>query len=200
MLRNYFKTTLRHILKSKVNFILKLGGLTLASSSLLVIILYVSYHLSFDTYHEGYRNIYRVNARWMENGSLASYAIVPPGVGPALREEFPDVKAIAAVGYPTHYLIKYKDNSLRIHGFVSTDSSVFDILKFDFIQGDKHALDHPHSIILTKSLATDIFGGRRPLGQNDFLHRQVWSGITGYRDYSGHTFQYPSAYPCAHPP
>ena len=30
MLRNYFKTTYRHVLKNKVNFAFKLGGLTLA--------------------------------------------------------------------------------------------------------------------------------------------------------------------------
>ncbi len=163
MLKNYLTTTLRHVLKSKVNFFFKLGGLTLALTSLLVIILYVSYELSFDRYHEDYQNMYRVNARWMENGSLASYAIVPPGVGPALKDEFPDVKTFARVGYSGRYLIKYKDKSFRIDGFVSADTTVFDIFSFDFIRGDRHALDDPRSIILTKSLAEQIFADEDPM-------------------------------------
>jgi putative ABC transport system permease protein len=165
MLKNYFRTAYRHIRKSKVNFLFKLGGLTLAVSGLLIILLYVSYHLSFDRYHDGYENIYRVNARWMENGSLASYAIVPTAVGPALKEEFPEITTFARIGHPTRYLIKHKDKSLRIHGFVNADSTVFDILTFDFIRGDKHALDHPRSIVLTRSLASQIFGDEDPMGK-----------------------------------
>ncbi|MEX1241919.1 MAG: FtsX-like permease family protein, partial [Cyclobacteriaceae bacterium] len=165
MLQNYLKTAFRHILKSKVNFLFKLGGLTLALSGLLVIVLYVSYHLSFDKYHEDYENIYRVNARWMENGSLASYAIVPTAVGPALKEAFPEIRSFARVGYSTYYLIKYKERSFRIHGFVNADSTVFDVLTFDFIRGDRHALDNPRSIVLTKSLALQIFGDEDPMNK-----------------------------------
>jgi putative ABC transport system permease protein len=165
MFQNYLKTAFRHVLKSKLNFLFKLGGLTLAVSSLLVIIIYVSFQLSFDRYHDDYRNIYRVNARWMENGALASYAIVPPGVGPALGKQFPEIKTFARLGYSTHYQVRYKDKTMRIHGFVNADSTVFDILTFHFIRGDKHALDHPRSIVLTQSLAQQIFGEEDPMGK-----------------------------------
>lgn len=165
MFQNYLKTAFRHLLKSKVNFLFKLGGLTLALSSLLVIIIYVSFQLSFDRYHEDYRNIFRVNARWMENGTLASYAIVPPGVGPALKEQFPEIRTFARVGYSTHYQIRYKDKTMRIHGFVNADSTVFDILTFHFIRGGKHSLDRPKSIVLTESLAEQIFGEEDPMGK-----------------------------------
>ena len=140
-----------------------MGGLTLAVTSLLVIILYVSYQLSFDRYHGDYESIYRVNARWMENGSLVSYAIVPPAVGPALKDEFPEIKAFARVGYSSRYLVKFKDKSFRIDGFVGADTTIFDVFSFDFIRGDRHALKQPKSIILTRSLAYQIFGEEDPM-------------------------------------
>ena len=168
MFQNYFKTTYRHLLKSKVNFAFKLGGLALALLSFLVIVIYISYQLSFDRFHEDYENIYRVNSRWMENGDMASYAIVPRGVGPALKEEFPEIKSFARLGHSTHYLIKYKEKSFRIHGFVNADSTIFDVLTFNFIRGDKHALDHPGSIVVTKSLARQIFG------EEDPMNKMVW--------------------------
>ena len=165
MLQNYFKTTYRHLLKSKVKFVFKLGGLTLALSSLLIIVIYVSYQVSFDRYHEDYENIYRVNSKWMENGAMNSYAIVPSGVGPALKDEFPEIKSFARLGYSTHYLVKYKDKSFRIHGFVNADSTIFDVLTFDFIQGDKRALDQPGSIVVTKSFARQVFGDEDPMNK-----------------------------------
>lgn len=81
MFRNNFTTSWRQILRNKVNFLFRVGGLTLALSGLLIIALYVSYHLSFDRYHDDYQKIYRVNSKWMENGTLASYedpAILSP--------------------------------------------------------------------------------------------------------------------------
>ena len=69
MFQNYFKTTYRHLLKSKVNFALKLGGLSLALLSFLVIAIYVSFQLSFDKYHDNYKNIYRLNSERKENGT-----------------------------------------------------------------------------------------------------------------------------------
>lgn len=163
MFRNYFKTTFRHILKNKVNFFFRLGGLTLAFSGLVIIALYVSYHLSFDRYHEDYQKIYRVNSEWVENGTLASYAIVPQAIGPALKEAFPEIRSFARLGHSSSYLVRYKDQPHRVHGFVSADSTVFDILKFRFVRGDKHALDHPGSIVLTRSLAEQLFGDEDPM-------------------------------------
>lgn len=91
MYRNYFKTTYRHLLKSKVNFVFKLGGLTLALLSFLIITVYVSYQLSFDTYHDNYTSIYRVNSIRDEDGRLEKYSTVPPAIGPALKAEIPDL-------------------------------------------------------------------------------------------------------------
>jgi putative ABC transport system permease protein len=163
MLQNYFTTTFRHLRKSKLNFIFKLGGLTLALTSLMVIVIYVSYQLSFDRFHEDYENIYRVNSRWMENGEKADYAIVPPGLGPALKEAFPEVKSYTHIGHASKYLVRHNDKSFRLWGFVNADSTLFDIVTFNFIQGDRHALKDPGSMVLTQSLARQIFGDEDPM-------------------------------------
>lgn len=166
MFQNYFKTTYRSLLKSKINFMFKLGGLTLALLSFLIIAIYVSFQLSFDRYHENYENIYRVNSEWRENGNMAKYAIAPTGIGPALKEEFPEVYSYARLRSPGQYLIKYEDKSFQFDGFSDADSSIFDVFTFQFIKGDRHALNHPGSIVLTQSLATQIFGDEDPLNKS----------------------------------
>lgn len=164
--QNYFKTTYRHLLKNKINFFFKLGGLTLALFSFLVIAIYVSFQLSFDTFHENYENIYRVNSQWMENEQLSSYAVVPPGVGPTLKSELPEIESYARMGHPSKYLIKYQDKSFRFNGFTEADSTIFDVLTFRFLRGTRQAFHHPGSIILTQSLAEQIFGDEDPLGKS----------------------------------
>lgn len=165
MFENYFKTTFRHVLKSKVNFTFKLGGLTLALFSILVIVIYVSYQLSFDRYHDDFENIFRVNSEWQENGTVSKYAIAPTGIGPALKDAFPEIKSYTRLRGSGRSLIKYEDKSFRFFGLVSSDSSIFDVLSFDFLAGDKHALDRPGSIVLTRSVAKQIFGDENPLNK-----------------------------------
>ncbi len=165
MLQNYFKTTYRHLLKNKVNFIFKLGGLTLAIFSLLIIVLYVSYQRSFDKFHQDYKNVYRVNSTRNEDGKMASYSMVPPAIGPSMKEALPEVISYTRFGVASRVMIEYNDKLFRLSGFVEADSSIFDVLSFTFLRGDKNSLRQPGSIVLTQSLARQIFGGEDPIGK-----------------------------------
>src|SRR5687767_15092219 len=147
MLDNYLKTTYRHLLKSKVNFIFKLFGLTLALLSFAVIAIYVSFQLSFDRFHDDYKNIYRINSI-RDEGVLEKYAMVPPGIGPALKAEFPEIRSYARITEPGYEIIQVQDKVLRLPGFMGADSSIFDVLSFTFLRGNKTALNKPGTIIL----------------------------------------------------
>ncbi len=165
MIRNYLRITLRHALRNKLNAFFRLGGLVIAIFSFLVVTLYLSWQLSFDRFHENASEVYRVDA-WRDiGGQTKAYAVVPPGVGPALKESFPEVIASARLSLPGRQLVKYKDRTLRPNGFLETDASVFDVLSFSFVRGDKRALDHPASVVLTSSLAKQLFGDEDPLGK-----------------------------------
>ncbi len=165
MLTNYLKATFRHLSKSKVNFVFKLSGLTMALLSFLIITIYVAFQLSFDKYHEDFSSVYRVNSIRDEDGKLATYAMVPPAIGPSLKSEFPEVKSFTRISEASRLLIKYNENLVRIRGFVNADNSLFDVLTFRFIAGDKRAIDRPGTIILTSSIAKQLFGTEDPIGK-----------------------------------
>lgn len=164
MFTNYLKTTCRHFSKSKVNFVFKLGGLTVALLGFLIITIYVTYQLSFDQYHEDHASIYRVNSIRDEDGKLENYAMVPPAIGPSLKSEFPEIKAFTRI-IGDRFLIKYNNNLMRIGGFIHADNSVFDVFSFKFIRGGKHSIDKPGTVVLTSSLAKQIFGSEDPIGR-----------------------------------
>src|SRR6478736_3293429 len=164
MLSNYFKSTYRHIGRNKTNFIFKLGGLALAFSSLLIIIFYVSHQYSFDRYYDD-TNIYRVNSLRQEEGKLVPYAMVPPAIGPALKQDFSELAAYARWSVPNRVMIKYEDKLFRMAGFTEADSSILSLLEVQYLQGNKHALRQPGSVVITKSIAEQLFGDEDPMGK-----------------------------------
>jgi putative ABC transport system permease protein len=157
MFKNYFITSLRHIRKSKVNFAFKLGGLSLAIFSFLAIALYVAFQFSFDTFHDDYQNIYRVNSQRKENGVIEKYAIAPCALGPVLQQHIPEVTSIVRIRYANHTYLRL-DKELISCGLLEADSSLFNVLTFRFIKGDRTALQHPNSIVLTRTMANRLFG------------------------------------------
>lgn len=164
LLGNYFTTSYRHLLKNKVNFLFKLAGLTLAFFSFLVIVLYVSYQLSFDTYHRNYESIYRVNSERRESGVQAKYAIAPLALGPMLQSVLPEVETYVRVRGVNQSHIRYNGHVFPFDMLLA-DSTLFDVFSFQFIAGDRRALTRPASIVLTQGLAAKIFGTTDPMHQ-----------------------------------
>ncbi|MCW5911165.1 MAG: ABC transporter permease [Cyclobacteriaceae bacterium] len=165
MFTNYLKATYRHLIKNKINFLFKLGGLTLALFSFLVIALYVSFQLSFDKYHYDYENIYRVNSNRDEDGKMEQYAMVPPAIGPAIKAGFPEIRSFTRLSESNRAFIRYNEKLMRLRGFAEADSSLFNVFTFEFIKGDRRALSRPGTIVLTSSLSIRIFGDEDPIGK-----------------------------------
>jgi len=164
MVINYLKSTYRHISKSKVNFIFKLCGLALALVSFLIITIYVVFQLSFDNFHEESSFIYRLNSIRDEDGRLEKYATVPPAIGPSLKDEFQEIRSFARVGFADRMLVKHNDKLMRIY-LVGADKSLFDVLTFTFLRGDKSAINRPGTVVLTSTIAQQIFGKEDPIGK-----------------------------------
>ena len=60
MLKNYFNTTIRNLLRNKVYSSINIVGLSLGLACAMLIILYTKDELSYDRFHGKVRNIYRV--------------------------------------------------------------------------------------------------------------------------------------------
>jgi putative ABC transport system permease protein len=161
----YFKTLFRHLVKHKLHFIFKVAGLCIALFCLLIIITYLSFQFSFDKFHEDYKNVYRVNSIRYENNVRERYATVPTAVGPILKESFANVKSFARISLGGTYDVKLNEKQHQINAVVEADSSIFDVLTFEFIRGDHHSLWRPGSIVLTESIAKELFGNSDPVSK-----------------------------------
>ncbi|HTJ50510.1 MAG TPA: ABC transporter permease [Cyclobacteriaceae bacterium] len=164
MFKNYFKTSYRHILNSKLNFVFKLGGLTITVLSFLIIAIYISFQHSFDRYHNDFENIYRINSERKENGKQERYAIVPLALSTMMQGRFPEVAALTRYRGSNQRFIRYNQKVFSCD-IPQVDSSFFNVFTVQFVAGSKDALKKPKSIVLTRSLAARIFGDADPLNQ-----------------------------------
>jgi putative ABC transport system permease protein len=166
VLRNYLKTTFRHIGKSKLNFVFRLGGLTLSIFCFVIITIYVSYQLSFDKFHDDHELIYRVNSARMENGNIEEYAVAPLALGPMLGQEFPEIAAAGRMRFAngSNYLT-YNNVVTDCELLIEADASIFSVLTFRFLKGNANALKRPNRIVLSRTLAERMFDTPDVLGK-----------------------------------
>src|SRR5215475_4353258 len=105
MLRNYLLITFRNFNRQKLFSLLNIFGLALGLASAILIFLYVSDELRYDTMHPYYKNTYRIGCVFVNpNGQRFENTVSPGLFIRYLKDHRPEVlltTRIDNVGYPT---------------------------------------------------------------------------------------------------
>lgn len=171
MLTSYLQTAFRNFFKHKGYTLLNITGLTLGMVASLFIWQYVKYERSYDTFHSKAADIYRVQYNQYQNGKLRfECAAAVPAVGPALKNNFPEVKqftrlfpvsGVMSYESPDHGLVSFMEEKMQI-----TDTSVFDVFDFHLVNGDEsQALVGPNKVVISERAARKYFGEANPIGK-----------------------------------
>ena len=174
MIKNYIRTAFQNLRRSKVSSFINIFGLASGVALFIIIALFVKNEYSFDRFNEKIDHIYR-----LERGD---WGILGPAYGPDAGEAFPEVKNY--VRFNLHQfdnpLLTKDGKSQRLQNVIMADPSVFEVFTFGFIQGDPQtALQEPYSIVLTESLARQVFGKKNPMGQFLLLNQDHQFKVTG---------------------
>ncbi len=74
MLKSYFKTAWRNLLKNRVFSLINIAGLAIGMAACLLILQYVNFELSYDRYNKNIDDLYRVtNDRYPEREDDAAW-------------------------------------------------------------------------------------------------------------------------------
>ena len=169
MLKNYFKITLRNLLKRLSYTVINVLGLAIGISCCLLITLYVQDELNYDKFHTDYQNIYRLNVEYTEGGITESGALTPTALLPTLLNEFPNVESgtrVFDISIFNPMILSKNGESFQEYGFLYADSTFFDVFSFEVVKGNKKtALVEPKSIMLTESMVKKYFGNEEALGE-----------------------------------
>ena len=172
MIKNYFKTAWRNILKHKLFSFISILGLAMGITASFLIYLYVSYELSYDAYHVKSDRIYRLtsdnNSSTGHNYSSTSFAI-----GSGLQRAYPGIEAVTRIWY-RDFFVEKGVNKFQEDNVMYADSSLFSVFSFPFLNGNsQNALTDPFSVVLSQAASEKYFGKADPIGQtlsfkNDF--------------------------------
>ena len=93
MIKNFFTLAIRNLLKRKVYSFINIFGLAIGVAVCLVILKYVDFELSYDSFHEKAPQIYRTTTTNYRNGELRGTGILSGyAQGPAMVADLPEVK------------------------------------------------------------------------------------------------------------
>src|SRR5438876_11561595 len=93
MITNYFKIALRNLLKRKGYTALNIMGLAIGITCCLLIVQYVSYERSYDTFEKNTSQIVRLRLDQYKQGQLMwQSATSYPAIGPTLKRDYPEVQ------------------------------------------------------------------------------------------------------------
>jgi putative ABC transport system permease protein len=159
MLRNYFKTAWRNLLKNKLFSVINVAGLSVGIAACLLILQYVSFHLSFDRFNKNADDLYRVTNDRYQHGKLIQHGTITySAIGKAMQHDFPEVINHARV-LPAGGTIMKAGKKLGDQWGFAVDNSFLQMFSYPWIAGDeKNALTEPNSIVLTETMARNLFG------------------------------------------
>lgn len=177
MLRNYLTTALRNFRRHLSFTFFNIIGLSLGMTASLLILQYVRYERSYDTFHTKAKDIYRVQYNYWKNGILNyECAAAVPAVGPEMKNNLPEVVQFTRL-FPVSGVITYQDPvkgeiSFREEKMQITDTAVFEVFDFKLLKGDPvESLNGPMKVVISERAATKYFERDDPIGK-----RIKWDG------------------------
>lgn len=171
MIQNYFKIAVRNLKKHKLFSLINFFGLTIGMAAGIIILLHVSFELSYDDFHEDSTDIYRVTMNESRDGvATTGRAKVYGFIAEDLQENFPEVMAAGRIinlsGIMGNFTMGYQDKQFALERAYYGDPSLFRIFSFKAEAGNlPQALAAPFSVVVTESFARKFFGEESPLGK-----------------------------------
>src|SRR5882762_5639334 len=103
MIKNYFKTAWRYLLKNKFYSLINIAGLSIGLAIGILILLWVQDELSFDAFHKQAKNIYRLENQVGTGSSIQIWSVTNAPIATEAKAELPDVKDAVRISYNGYF-------------------------------------------------------------------------------------------------
>lgn len=175
MFKNLFKITFRSLLKNKVYSFINVFGLAIGLAGAILILHYVSFESSYDSFQPEADNIYRVSLEIYQNGEYVFHSAENyPPVGPTMVKDFPEViewSHLYNMGAKNNVVITYESApgepvKIKHKRFLYASPTFLKMFGAKMIDGDAEtALSEPLTMVISESTAKKYFGNENPIGK-----------------------------------
>ena len=158
MFRNYLKTALRNLWKSKVFSFINILGLALGLTCSLLIMLWVSDEYKVDAFHKNSSRLFSIFERQYRDGEISAFHGTPGVLADEIKKVMPEVQY--ATNYAWNELSTFEANNkiLKQEGNYA-GQDFFKIFSYPLLQGNvTTALVTPSDMAISKKMAAAFFG------------------------------------------
>ncbi|HEY0654615.1 MAG TPA: ABC transporter permease [Chryseosolibacter sp.] len=166
MIKNYFKTALRIMLRQKGYSFINIAGLSVGIAATLIIITYIVDETSYDKMHGDADRMYRIVCSGRLQGTAMEIATSPAPVAEAIQKGIPQIEETVRVGVWRTMPMGYGDKHFTEQNVAVADSNFFRFFSFAVVKGNPETfLKGTNKIVVTESVAKKYFGEEDPIGK-----------------------------------
>ncbi len=163
MFKLNLKIALRNIWKHKLTTSIKLVGLIVGLSTVVLLVAYVLFELSYDQHNTNVDQIYRLQS--VNNKSQKEDIHLPSGLAKMLMDEIPEISNVTMLR-SNEVQIKVGENFFKEH-LVVTENAFFNMFTVQMVVGDvKNALKAPNTLIISERFAKTAFPDGNAIGKS----------------------------------
>lgn len=167
MFNNYFKVSLRGLMKNPVNSFINVFGLSAAIGICVFAYAFARWTFSTDQFHEHKNEVYLATFFADRDGTEQQYGTTPRPLGEMLREDFAQVHNMCRV--EDRSVIVKQDDQIFHERIRFTDAEFLEMLTFPLKWGTAASLKDVNSLILSENMSIKYFGDENPVGQTMML-------------------------------
>jgi putative ABC transport system permease protein len=177
MIKNYFKTAFRNLLRYKGFALINIASLTIGIIGCLVIGLFVWDEWQYDKNIPGGENVYRIYDERKDNNSTTYMACVPPAFSTFLQNQYPEVETTLRILMSgDKFLMESGDKKEYEEKGWFVEPSFFKMFALKLIKGDPTAaLATPSAVVISEDLANRYFGNGDPLGKTIKINKKDYA-------------------------
>ncbi|WP_212005787.1 ABC transporter permease [Chitinophaga sp. HK235] len=159
MFSNFLLIAWRNLVRYKYYALINIAGLAIGLATCWLLLLYVLGETSYENFFPDKDRVYRaVNSATWAGGSL-NVATTSAPFALLLKKDYPEIEEVTRVLTDGGSMLQYGEKKLQVEDLFFVDSTFLKVLPFALLQGDAGScLQQPNAIVLTKKLATKIFG------------------------------------------
>ncbi len=164
MLKNYFKTGVRNLLKNKLSSFINIGGLALGVGCCLVVFEFFYWSTHLDNFHSKLDKLFVIEKIAEENGERQFYGNSPAALGPEIKATYPAIENMTRVS-SAGVIFKQGDNVFR-ERVCFVDNSFFNMFDFPVKWGNTKVAADETGITLSHRLSEKLFGKENSVGKS----------------------------------
>lgn len=163
MIRNYLTLSWRNLLKNKAFSFTNILGLGIGMVCTILILLWVQDELTYNRFHDNYKNIYQVMAHRDFNNQIFTDENMVLPLSRSLESKSPLIKNTVVTTHQQSHILSYGEAKLKKNGYTVSEN-FFKMFTWKFVKGQPAtAIPDAYSIVLTESAAKALFGNENPI-------------------------------------